>query len=126
MSVENPIAKVRGMGSSGGGVSHWRSQRYSSLLLIPLSLWLLWLGVSIAGADFETVKSAMSQPFNSGMAIMLAVTMFYHTQLGLQVVIEDYVHIPALEVGLLLLVRVACLAAILISVIAALILVLGA
>lgn len=126
MNMQNPLARVRGMGSSGGGSHHWRSQRYSALLLLLLTVWLLWLGVSLAGADYATARAAMSSPFNAGMAILLAGTIFYHTQLGLQVVIEDYVHIPAMEFVLLLLVRLGCIVAFLISVIAALKLALGA
>jgi succinate dehydrogenase / fumarate reductase membrane anchor subunit len=91
-----------------------------------MSSWVLWLGVSLAGADYASARAAMSSPFNAGMAILLAGAMFYHAQLGLQVVIEDYVHSAALEFALLLLVRFACIIAFLISAIAALKLVLGA
>jgi len=125
MTMQNPLAKVRGMGSSGGGSQHWRSQRYSALLLLLSSVWILWLGVSLAGADYASASAAMAVPFNAGMAILMAGTMFYHAQLGLQVVIEDYVHAPVLEFVLLLIVRLGCLVAFLISAIAALKLVLG-
>lgn len=126
MSMQNPLARARGTGSSGGGSHHWRSQRYSALILLLLTVWILWLGVSLAGADYATASAAMSSPLNAGMAILLAGAVFYHTQLGLQVVIEDYVHIPALEFALLIFVRFACLIAFLISAIAALKLALGA
>ena len=124
--MQNPLARVRGMGSSGGGAHHWRSQRYSALILLVLTTWLLWVGVSLAGADYATAAETMSSPINAGMAILFAGTVFYHTLLGLQVVIEDYVHIAALEFTLLLFVRFACLVAFLISAISALKLVLGA
>jgi succinate dehydrogenase / fumarate reductase membrane anchor subunit len=126
MSMQNPLARVRGTGSSGGGSHHWRSQRYSALILLLLTTWILWLGVSLAGADYATASAAMSSPLNAGMAILLAGAVFYHTQLGLQVVIEDYVHIAALEFALLILIRFACLVAFLISAIAALKLAVGA
>ena len=126
MSMQNPLARVRGKGSSGGGSHHWRSQRYSALILLLLSAWVLWMGVSLAGADYAMAGTAMSSPFNAGMAILLSGAVFYHAQLGLQVVIEDYVHIAALEFVLLIFVRFACLVAFLISAIAALKLVLGA
>ena len=126
MSMQNPLARARGKGSSGGGSHHWRSQRYSALILLLLTAWVLWLGISLAGADYATARAAMSSPLNAGMAILLAGAVFYHTQLGLQVVIEDYVHIAALEFFLLIFVRFACLVAFLISAIAALKLVLGA
>jgi succinate dehydrogenase / fumarate reductase membrane anchor subunit len=126
MSMQNPLARVRGQGSSGGGSHHWRSQRYSALILLLLTTWVLLLGVSLAGADYASASAAMSKPFNAGMAILFAGTVFYHAQLGLQVVIEDYIHIAVLEFSLLLFVRFACLVAFLISAISALKLVLGA
>ncbi len=125
MTMQNPLAHARGMGSSGAGSHHWRSQRYSSLLLLLLSIWILWLGVSLADSDYATVRAVMASPFNAGMAILLAGSMFYHAQLGLQVVIEDYVHLPVMEFVFLLIVRLGCLVAFLISAIAALKLVLG-
>jgi len=125
MNMQNPLARVRSLGSSGGGLHHWRSQRYSALLLLLLTVWILWLGISLAGADYITARAAMSTPFNAGMAIFLAGVMFYHLQLGLQVVIEDYVPIVVIEFALLLVVRLACLVAFLISAIAALKLVPG-
>ena len=124
--MRNPLARVRGMGSSGGGAHHWRSQRYSSLIILLLTAWVLWTGVSLAGADYETARAVMATPFNAGMAILLAGAVFYHMQLGLQVVIEDYVHIASLEFTLLIVVRFACLAAFLISTLAAFKLVAGA
>jgi succinate dehydrogenase / fumarate reductase membrane anchor subunit len=124
--MQNPLARVRGAGASGGGTQHWRSQRYSALVLLLLTTWMLWLGVSLAGADYATASTAMSSPTNAGMAILLAGTVFYHMHLGLQVVIEDYVHIVSVEFLLLILVRFFCLVAFLISAIAALKLVLGA
>ena len=126
MSMQTPLARVRGAGSSGGGSHHWRSQRYSALILLILTSWILWLGVSLAGADYATARATMASPMNAGMAILMAGAVFYHTQLGLQVVIEDYVHIATLEFTLLIFVRFACLVAFLISAIAVLKLALGA
>jgi succinate dehydrogenase / fumarate reductase membrane anchor subunit len=126
MSMQNPLARVRGKGSSGGGSHHWRSQRYSALILLLLTTWVLWLGVSLAGADYATASHVMASPLNAGMAILMAGTVFYHAQLGLQVVIEDYVHVKAVEFVLLIFIRFACLVAFLISAIASLKLVLGA
>jgi succinate dehydrogenase / fumarate reductase membrane anchor subunit len=126
MNMQNPLARVRGMGSSGGGAHHWRSQRYSALILLLLTTWVLRMGVSLAGADYAAATAAMSSPFNAGMTLLMAGAVFYHMQLGLQVVIEDYVHVAALEFVLLILVRFACIVAFLISAMAALKLVAGA
>ena len=124
-NMRNPLARARGMGSSGGGTRHWRSQRYSALILLLLTAWVLWTGVSLAGADYATARAAMGTPVNAGMSILLAGAVFHHMQLGLQVVIEDYVHLPAMEFALLILVRFACVVAFLISAMAALKLFLG-
>jgi succinate dehydrogenase / fumarate reductase membrane anchor subunit len=126
MSMQNPLARARGKGSSGGGAHHWRSQRYSALILLLSTVWIFWVGVSLAGADFATASAAMSSPVNAGMTILLAGAVFYHIQLGLQVVIEDYVHIAALEFAMLIFVRFACLVGFLISAMAALKLLVGA
>lgn len=126
MSMQNPLARVRGKGSSGSGAHHWRSQRYSALVLLLSTAWILWVGVSLAGADYATASVAMSSPVNAGMTILLAGAIFYHVQLGLQVVIEDYVHIAALEFAMLIFVRFSCLVGFLVSAMAALKLLVGA
>ena len=82
MSMQNPLARVRGKGSSGGGAHHWRSQRYSALILLLSTAWILWMGVSLAGADYAVASAVMSSPVNAGMAILMAGTVFYHTHLG--------------------------------------------
>ena len=124
--MQNPLARVRGKGSSGGGTQHWRSQRYSALILLLLTAWILWTGIALAGADYATARAVMASPLNAGLAILFAGTIFYHMHLGLQVVIEDYVHVAALEFALLVIVRFGCLVAFLISAMAALKLLLGA
>jgi len=126
MNLQNPLARVRGKGSSGGGTRHWRAQRYSALILLLLTAWVLWMGVSLAGADYATARATMASPFNAGMTILMAGAVFFHMQLGLQVVIEDYVHHAALEFALQILVRFVCIVAFLISALSALKLLLGA
>jgi succinate dehydrogenase / fumarate reductase membrane anchor subunit len=126
MNMQNPLARVRGKGSSGGGTQHWRAQRYSALILLLLTAWVLWMGVSLAGADYATARATMASPFNAGMTILMAGAVFFHMQLGLQVVIEDYVHPAALEFALQILVRFVCIVAFLISALSALKLLLGA
>jgi succinate dehydrogenase / fumarate reductase membrane anchor subunit len=98
MSMTNPLAKARGLGSAKEGVHHWYAQRASALLLIVLVGWLLYAVFSLSGSGYETARLFISQPVNAAFAILLIVTLFYHAMLGLQVVIEDYVHHPVLEV----------------------------
>ena len=98
MSMTNPLARARGHGSAKEGVHHWYAQRASALLLIFLVGWLMYAMVKLAGADHATASSFISQPVNAAILSLLIVAMLYHAMLGLQVVIEDYVHNPALGI----------------------------
>jgi succinate dehydrogenase / fumarate reductase membrane anchor subunit len=105
MSMVNPLAKARGHGSAKSGVHHWYVQRASALLLLFLVAWLIWSMIQLAGADHAQAKTFLSAPVNAAFMLVLVVTLFYHAMLGLQVVIEDYVHQPALEIFLHFLTR---------------------
>jgi len=98
MSMLNPLARARGHGSAKEGVHHWYAQRASALLLIVLMGWLIYAMIRLAGADHGTASSFIAQPSNAAFLVLLIVTLFYHAMLGLQVVIEDYVHNQVLEV----------------------------
>ena len=100
MSMVNPLAKARGLGSAKEGVHHWYAQRASALLLIVLVGWLVYAGLVLSGADYDTARAFVAQPVNAAFLILLVVTLLYHAVLGLQVVIEDYVHNRVLEVVL--------------------------
>jgi succinate dehydrogenase / fumarate reductase membrane anchor subunit len=105
MSLRNPLADARGLGSAKDGTSHWWAQRVSAIGLIPLVLYVLYLLVSLAGADYASVRSAIAQPFNAVVLILFIATAFWHARLGLQVVIEDYFHVRWLEIALMLAIK---------------------
>jgi succinate dehydrogenase / fumarate reductase membrane anchor subunit len=105
MSMVNPLARARGLGSAKGGVHHWYAQRASAILLVFLVGWLVYSMFTLAGTGHAEAVEFISSPINAALLIVLLVTMFYHAMLGLQVVIEDYVHQAAVEVILLLLTR---------------------
>lgn len=90
--LRNPLANAHNHGAAGDGVDHWWSQRFSAILLVPLVVWLVWALSVLAGADFDTATAWISSPWNSAMAILFVLASFYHGRLGVQVVIEDYVH----------------------------------
>jgi len=102
MSLRNPLARVRGLGSAKSGVEHWWVQRLTAVILVPLVLWFAISLISVAHADYATMKSWVGRPFNAALLVALLVTMFYHTKLGLQVVIEDYVHGEMIKLASLL------------------------
>lgn len=110
--LRNPLARARGLGSAKEGVSHWMLQRVTALGLIFLTLWFVVTVLSLIHADYATARASIARPWNAVMLIALIVTMFRHAVLGLQVVIEDYVHTRWLEVAALVLIKfIAVLAA---------------
>ena len=117
MKAVNPLARARGHGSAKHGVHHWWLQRASSLLLIVLTGWLLYAMITLNGSSHEEAMAFMATPCNAAMAILLAIGGLYHAMLGMQVVIEDYIHSPAMEIFLQLAVKAATYAGMAISVI---------
>ncbi len=105
MSLRNPLAKARGLGSAKDGTAHWWAQRVSAIALVPLVLYVLYLLVSLAGADYATVRLSIAQPVNALLLILFIGTAFWHARLGLQVVIEDYIHVGWLEITLMIAVK---------------------
>lgn len=117
MSMLNPIARARGLGSARRGVHHWYLQRATALLLLILIGWLLYAMVSLSGGGYEAAAAFVSKPWNAAAAVLLAIAGLYHAMLGMQVVIEDYVHAPALELFLQFTVKAVGYAVMAISVI---------
>ena len=92
MSLRDPLAVARGLGSAKNGTGHWWIQRVTSVAVLLLTPWLLWLVISLIGADLFTVRATLADPVNATLMLSYVLSMFWHAQLGMQVVIEDYVH----------------------------------
>jgi succinate dehydrogenase / fumarate reductase membrane anchor subunit len=107
MSLSNPLARARGLGSAKEGVRHWVAQRVTAVFLVFLVGWLLYAAIMISGSDYAGARAFVAAPANAALLILLVIVLLYHGMLGLQVVIEDYVHHPATEITLQLLVRAA-------------------
>ena len=103
--LQSKLGRVRGLGSTREGVHHWWAQRMSAVALLPLSLWFVYSLISLTGSDYETFRAWAGEFGNSVFLVLLVVTMFHHAQLGLQVVIEDYVHSEIWKMGMLLFVK---------------------
>ncbi len=106
--LRTPLKRARGLGSAKSGTGHFWWQRLTALFLLPLVAWLLGLVISLVGADLYTVQLALAKPWNAIALSFLALMLFWHAKLGMQVVIEDYVHQRAVEVTLQVLVTLAC------------------
>ena len=107
MSIRTPLARVRGLGSAKSGVSHWWGQRVSAIALVPLSIWFVASVVALIGAEHGATRAWIGSPLAAGLTILLVVATFYHAYLGLQVVIEDYIHHEGAKFAMLLSVQAA-------------------
>ena len=103
--MRSPLGRARGLGSARAGAAHWWAQRITSITLIPLTLWFLCAMIRMIGATREDVVFWMAGPLPIVLMIALVIATFYHLQLGLQIVIEDYVTNDALRIGSILLVK---------------------
>ncbi len=92
MTLQSPLGRARGLGSARTGAQHWWLQRVSAVALIPLSVWLGASLLSLAGADYLTFTSWVMQPLNAILLVLVLGTSFYHFKVGVDVVIEDYIH----------------------------------
>lgn len=104
--LRHPLARVRGLGSARNGTHHWIVQRLTAVALMPLSVWFLVVALGLGG--YADARSFLAQPLNAILMAAFALALFQHAQLGLQVVIEDYVHHAGLELTLQVAVKFAC------------------
>lgn len=92
MSLRTPLSRARGLGSAKEGLHHWIWQRLTAIALVPLCLWFIVALLGMVGADYASVVAWVQSPFVTTLLILFIAMLFHHAQLGMQVVIEDYVH----------------------------------
>lgn len=109
MSMRTPLGRVRGLGSARNGTHHWWMQRVTAVALVPLAVWFVASLVGLVGADYETVTLWVGQPVVAVLLILFLLTGFYHLKLGLQVVVEDYVHGEGAKVAALMAITFGCI-----------------
>jgi len=109
MSFRSPLGRARGLGSAREGAGHWWAQRLTAVALVPLCLWFVVGLVRLIGAEHALVADWIGSPLTSGLLVVLIVAVFHHAQLGLQVVIEDYVHHEGLKIAGIVIVKFAAI-----------------
>ena len=105
--MRSPLGRVVGLGSAQDGVEHWWLQRLTAVALVPLTIWFVASIIAHTASDYERFIAWLSTPLTTTFMTLLLIAMFYHTALGLQVVIEDYVH-SAAKIPLLVAMRLGC------------------
>jgi len=103
--LRSPLNRARGLGSAKDGLHHWWAQRLTALALIPLVIWFAISLVMMSGADYGMVRAWIGSPVAMVLLILTIVIGLHHGQLGIQVVIEDYVHREGLKLALIVAVR---------------------
>src|SRR3954462_6646813 len=90
--TRSPVGRVIGYGSTGEGLGHWIRERVTALALVPLGIWFVVSAVSLTGADWAETRLWLASPWHATLMILTVALSFWHAQLGVQVVIEDYVN----------------------------------
>lgn len=102
MSTQTPLARVQGLGTARSGTVHFWRQRVSAVALIPLSIWFVHAALVLVGADREAVIAFLHRPVNAIAMTLFVIATLHHSVLGLQVVVEDYVHTEGWKIALLM------------------------
>ena len=109
MPMRSPLGRAIGLGSAKEGVEHWWRQRVTAVALVPLTLWFVIAVIGLVGADHAVFVAWVRSPMPAVLLVLLLVATFYHTALGLQVVIEDYIHGEITRLATLLVIRFLCI-----------------
>jgi succinate dehydrogenase / fumarate reductase membrane anchor subunit len=109
-SLQTPLHKVQGLGASHSGTGHFWRERVTAVALVPLSLWFLYVMLGLAGTSEVTALQFLAHPLNAILMAAFIVFSLYHAALGLQVVVDDYIHTPGAKIFLLLVIRFSVIA----------------
>jgi len=105
--LRDPLAVARGLGSAKDGTGQWWMQRLTAIALFLLAPWFAWLAISLVGADQQAARAALASPLTASLLLAFVLALFWHAQLGLQVIVEDYVH-GWMEIALQVAIKFAC------------------
>jgi succinate dehydrogenase / fumarate reductase membrane anchor subunit len=103
--MSTPLHKVQGLGAAHSGTGHFWRQRITAVALVPLGLWFTYAMLGLVGTNEVAILSFLAHPLNALLMAAFAATMLYHMSLGLQVVVDDYVHSTGMKIFCLLLIR---------------------
>lgn len=91
-----PLKQARGLGSAKDGTGHFLWQRVTAIAVLLAGAWMLGILLSLPRVDYDHARLIVADPLNASMLVAFLIAAFWHAKLGLQVVIEDYVHTPLL------------------------------
>ncbi|CAN5195111.1 succinate dehydrogenase, hydrophobic membrane anchor protein [soil metagenome] len=97
MTLRTPLSRVLGLGSAHDGTAHWWAERMTAVALVPLGLWFVISLLALDDLGYASVMAWVAAPLNTVLLVLLAAVSFHHSQLGVRVVIDDYVHARPLK-----------------------------
>ena len=103
--LRSTLGRIRGLGSSNDGSKHWWTQRVLGMALVPLIIWLIFASPYIFGTNLSQFKDWLGNTVNAVFLFLFIITALAHGQLGMQVVIEDYINSPILNTLLMLVIK---------------------
>ena len=106
-SMKTPLAEARGLGTAKSGLAHWWHQRLTAIAMIGLVAWMCVIIVMLVGADYSGAMALLSHPVNAALIMLFIGVGFWHSSLGLQVVLEDYVALEGVRLALIIAIRMA-------------------
>jgi succinate dehydrogenase / fumarate reductase membrane anchor subunit len=104
-SMKTPLAEARGLGTAKSGLAHWWHQRLTAIAMIGLVAWMCVIIVMLVGADYSGAMALLSHPVNAALIMLFIGVGFWHSSLGLQVVLEDYVAHEGVRLALIVAIR---------------------
>jgi succinate dehydrogenase / fumarate reductase, membrane anchor subunit len=108
--IRSPLSRAQWLGSAKVGVEHWWVHRVTAVALVPLTLWFMASLIALAGSNYSAFIAWLRAPFATILMVLLLIAVFYHTALGLQVVVEDYIHSDRVKIPTLVLIQLGCFA----------------
>jgi succinate dehydrogenase / fumarate reductase, membrane anchor subunit len=106
--MRSQLGRVRGLGPARSGTAHWWAQRLTAVALVPLTLWFVVSALRLTGLPRASMVHWAGNPINAALLVALVITTFHHMQLGLQAVVDDYVHSEGPRMATLLFVKGVC------------------
>jgi succinate dehydrogenase / fumarate reductase, membrane anchor subunit len=107
--LRSPLGRARGLGSAHAGFHHWWIERVEAVALVPLTIWFIFSLLHLVGASHQAVIDWLSSPIPLVLMLLLIVATFHHFSLGVQSVLDDYVHQPTIKLWTVLIIKAACL-----------------
>jgi succinate dehydrogenase / fumarate reductase membrane anchor subunit len=118
--LRSPLGRARGLGSAHTGFHHWWIERVEAVALVPLTIWFIFSMLHLVGASHQAVIAWLSSPVPMVLMLLLVVATFHHFSLGVQSVLDDYVHQPMIKLWSVLVIKGACLVLALLCIVAVL------